>query len=124
LKSNLRKIQVENQQFRWLVKPVSVEMVLIRIWIEGKKSAPWIEVNFSFHNLWYFYGEIITHQGAQEDLLKHFQLEPVKPKIVAEIIAQAKSRYQIEEAFKTRFFELDKNGKLVEFQKSVLIPAN
>lgn len=95
-----------------------------RIWIEGIKSAPWVEVNYSFHNLWYFYGEVITYQGTKEDLLKHFQLEPVTPKIVAEIIAQAKSRHQIEEKFKARLFELDKNGKLIELQQPALTPAN
>lgn len=122
MENKLRKINVEDVIFYWTVvhdkNAPEEDFVLLRIWIAGQKSHPWITVHYHFHNIWLFYGEVISVQTPEqrERVETFFQFEPLKPKKVAGIIRLAMNllndKYSDKLYNKNVNFYLENNGKL------------
>lgn len=98
MKTILRKIIVQGQEFKWAIKHSSdiwlalpdanfqEDHVFIRIWVVNQKTKPWVEIKYKFNNPWRYYGEIITYSGDIKDLQKKYQFDPVTPGLVAGMI--------------------------------------
>jgi hypothetical protein len=91
MKNKLRKIHVENSNVVWLAdwNDCIPEYLNLRIWIDGKKNKPWITIHYRFHDKYTIYPELLIAQSNKEyneKAMKYFQLKPMTPKIVSDII--------------------------------------
>lgn len=83
----IRNILVKGHEFKWMVKEGWPDYVFIRIWLAGQKSMPWAEIKYKYHDLWKYYGEIISASPEKKNsLYEGFQTTPVTPGLVAKII--------------------------------------
>lgn len=111
MKNKLRKITVENESYFWRIAPYADDpnFVLLRVWVDGQKSAPWITVFYRYDNPWHHYAElIIAPQKARE----YLQLQPMLPSKVADIIKQSVSIQKENPGFNKVYLRIDDNGKL------------
>lgn len=88
MKGKLRRITVNSQVFLWRIVPLDAEHVAVRIWAPGQKAVPWVQVRYKYHNPWLYYGEIIS-ASHHDSIRKVFQLAPITPRDVKDIILQA-----------------------------------
>ena len=86
MKKKTRQIVVDGQTYIWGVTEISFNQVCLKVWSPEEK-IPWLLVRYRFDDPWLQYGPIITATPEQRE--KHFQLQPMQPKRVAEIIKQA-----------------------------------
>jgi hypothetical protein len=119
MKTKLRKICVNDTNFLWNVvrddDALAYEFVSLRIWIPGQKAHPWVTIHYRYHDHWLFCGKIVT--ATFEEARKYFQLEPVTPKKVSELIAmsmkQLKEKYADSSINQNVHFNLSDHGDLV-----------
>ncbi|NEO88218.1 MAG: hypothetical protein F6J87_28765 [Spirulina sp. SIO3F2] len=88
MKSKIRKIVVENLDFKWNVKHLSPDYIALRLWFQENRALPWAQVRVRFDNPWLHYGELLVCVDRGIDVQNVFQLEPMTPKRVRSIIQQ------------------------------------
>ena len=91
MKKKTRQIVVDGQTYIWGVTEISFNQVCLKVWFPEEK-IPWLLVRYRFDDPWLQYGPIIAATPEQRE--KHFQLQPMQPKRVAEIIKQARQYSQ------------------------------
>ena len=107
MKSKIRKITVKGFDFNWSVKETDWDRVLLRIWISEVKKCPWITIHHEFYNPWNLIG--LYDRKAK----KNFDLNPVTPKTVADIILLALNQYGYPEEVTENHVKLE-NGLLIK----------
>jgi len=122
MKNKLRKIHVENIDFFWSItndkNTPKRDYVFLCIWIVGQKNAPWITVRYHFHNIWLFFGELISIKTPEEKekAENFFHFKPLTPRKVAEIIRLSmellNEKYADKLYNKNINLHLDDNGRL------------
>lgn len=114
MRMKLRRIHVDGCDFFWRVlwdpDAANGDYLFLRVWVAGRKAYPWLTVHYQFHNPWLFYGDIINAvTPEQQDRVRdYFQLKPLTPGKVAEIIRKA--TFLLNEEYSDR--RLDKNWYL------------
>ena len=87
MKSKIRSITVDGRDYRWSVKEIDWDNVLLTVWVEGVKNRPWFTTEKRFNNPWYFLGQI------NEKTIPKLQLKPITPKHVAAAIKLVMANY-------------------------------
>jgi len=114
-----RRIQVDSRTFFWKVSYVTPSTISLRVWAEGRASPPWAEVVCRFDDPWLNFEEMSSLGSAGSKV--PFELEPLRPKRVAEIIRTAIPQVEpTAGSQRHRFFELSAEGKLVPGEKGAL----
>ena len=123
MKTKIRSIEVESHTFRWRVAPIDSNYICLRIWKTDQRRIPWTQVRCRFDDPWLHFGEIIS--GDPERIKKYFQLNPIKPGLVRELILRIvqKSGWsdQIENVGN---FELNVKGDLVQIEDATVSGTN
>lgn len=122
MKNKLRKIQIDGMHFFWRVlwdpDAANGDFLFLRIWIAGHKARPWVTVHYQYHSPWLFYGDIIAATTAQQRKKAgdYFQLKPLMPGQVAEIIRSAmvllEEKYSNKLIIEDAYFNVDREGCL------------
>lgn len=86
MKKKTRQLTIDGQTYIWGVSQISFNHVCLKVWFPEVKT-PWLLVRYRFDDPWLQYGPIITATPEQRD--QHFQLQPMQPKHVAEVIRRA-----------------------------------
>ena len=82
-----RKLHVDGVEYLWLVSQLDEGHVVLKAWYaEGSRRFRHVEVRVPFHDPWLNYGAIIS---APPEAVERFQLQPLTPGRVAEIIRLA-----------------------------------
>lgn len=123
MKVNLRRINIDKEDFLWNISvdedAANGDYILLKVWIPGRKQHPWIIVRYKYNNPWLFYGEIISATTSEEQkrIKDNFQMDPLKPRKVAEIIHSAKELLGETEFLhsfnKKTFLHMSDDGKLI-----------
>ena len=109
MKKQLRKIVVGEETYQWLVSPVERNFVCLKIWRADNRSSTWATVKYRFNDPWLNYGILI--QAAPTDITTHFQLTPIRPSTVAEMITTIQQTSASHSA-KTIHLQCDQHGQL------------
>lgn len=122
MKKNIRKINVRGQVYTWMISSIDPNFICLKIWLGDTKSIPWIMVRYRFDDPWLHYGELL--HGTPERIEKYFQLTPIKPSLIAQIIINAYNIAPIkaEKIKKILHYQSDINGEL-EPIKNANIPG-
>lgn len=115
MKNKLRKIVVNSERYQWRIKSIDPNYVCLKVWVDGKKQRPAIQVRYRFDNPWIYFGEIISAKVPLENI---FQFNPVSPKMVARIIALLSSEISVENA--TINCEINEEGSLQKVSDALL----
>lgn len=86
MKKKIRHITVNNQKYNWRVTRIDPHYVLVKIWIDGLKKLPWIEVKFPFEDLWLNFADLVEKNNGYYDASEDNLLEGITPKKVSLII--------------------------------------
>lgn len=109
MKKQLRKIVVGEETYYWIVSPVDQNFVSLKIWRSDRRSSPWATVKYRFDDPWLNYGILI--QAAATDIAAHFQLTPIRPGTVAEMITTIQQTW-VSQGAKTLHFLWYQHGQL------------
>jgi hypothetical protein len=82
-----RRIRVNDVDYRWTVRHVDPAHVVVRVWHIAARRGTQLEVRVAFDDPWLNYGPIIT--APSDRVAKVFALDPVTPRLVAELIQAA-----------------------------------
>jgi hypothetical protein len=88
---NLRQIIVDNIAYRWRVRTLDPQHVLLHVVLatdRGNRSP--LEVRIRFDDPWLNYGLLIT--ATSQQIQNNFALEPVMPRQVRAIILSAREQ--------------------------------
>lgn len=120
MKKKTRKITVEGQIYTWMVSAIDPNFVCLRVWSSEVKSFPWIMVRYRFDDPWLHYGELIN--AKPEQINEHFQLKPIRPSLVAQIIIKAEEYTSTEsdEIRKTLHYQCTSDGHLEAIEDVML----
>ena len=112
MKKQLRKIVVTDSTYQWLVSPIDPNFVSLKIWHPNNSAEPWAVVRYQFDDPWLHYGELV--QARSEEQTTHFQLSPIRPSTVADIIQKILqvAPLSYNSALETQYFEYDPRGTL------------
>jgi len=117
MKSKIRGIVVQGASFNWNVKSLDSNFICLRIWIDGIKSKPWIQIRYRYDDPWIHFGELVTGGKKAQEV---FKMKPIKPKLVAEIIEIAIRDFgRVESHFKTKNLELTETQNLKEIENAL-----
>lgn len=86
MKNKLRKIRVAESDYVWSVTSLNANYVCIKIWKIETKSPAWVMVRYRFDDPWIHAKELAYVDKQERE--SRFQLQPVQPKHIAQIIEQ------------------------------------
>ncbi|MFH9348952.1 hypothetical protein [Kitasatospora sp. NPDC017646] len=83
-----RRIHVDDRDYRWVVRLHDSAHVDVRVWLDGP-GGPYrpLVATRRFDDPWLHYGVLLT--APPERIGEVFQLEPVKPALIADLIRAA-----------------------------------
>ncbi|MCU0493807.1 MAG: hypothetical protein MUD01_19625 [Chloroflexaceae bacterium] len=84
----LRRMTIGANRYLWRIQRLDAHYVMLRVWAESRPRRLFpLEVRLRYDDPWVNYGPIITIPPERWQEL--FQLEPVTPRMVREIIEAA-----------------------------------
>lgn len=103
MKNRLRKITVGDVNFLWIIgygdgrigwqsSQINDDSIILKLWVEGYKKTPWINIKYRHHNFWTYFGDLVAASKDEETQKRanaYFNFKPLTPQNVKEIIDQA-----------------------------------
>lgn len=107
MKKKIRKISTNGREYYWLVSRLDRNYVCLKVWLSQTEKIPWIEVKYRFDDPWIHFVELI--KGDSQKVREYFQLVPVRPKLVAQIIERVNTLDldRTERSKKTLYIDLE-----------------
>lgn len=85
---HLRRLSIESTHYLWRIRRLDEQYVMLKVWTESRSRRDFpLEVRLRFDDPWLNLGTIIT--APPERVQEVFQLTPITPVIVREIIEAA-----------------------------------
>lgn len=86
--AHLRRISIGAAVYLWRIQRVDERYVMLRVWAVSRRRRDFpLELRLRFDDPWLNYGPILT--ASPEQRAAHFQLNPITPANVRQIILAA-----------------------------------
>jgi hypothetical protein len=95
MKKKIRHIVVDGHKFVWRILDKDESSKLLRIWIEGQKRIPWLDVIYPYRNPWLNLADAVAASnslflGDDPDLF-----EGITPLKVSNVLKSAIQKFEI-----------------------------
>ena len=110
MKSKVRRITVDDEQYVWSAVETEWDTVLIKVWAAGDKRSPWFSVEKSFLDPWLNFKELANGEMARvgESAM------PVTPRRIASLVKEVKRRNYRSSANRPIQLKINSRGLLEE----------